>query len=259
MANIDAIKILGSILSSGALSRGSGSDILGSVIGAISGRGGSQGAGGLGGLIGGMLGGGGRSRGASGGMGDIFSGSPAGAGQASGGLGDLLGGLLGGGRSGGTGLGALLESAMSQFGGSRGGARLHDIDSREHLPLGVEYQQATDQATLIIRAMINAAKADGRIDREEQQKILGKLGDVTQDELDFVQREMGQPLDIDGFVRSVPSGMEQQIYAVSLMAIDLDSNAEAQYLHSLAQRMELTPAVCNALHEQLGAPSLYRQ
>jgi len=83
MANIDAIKIPGSLLNSGALSRGSGSNILGSLIGAMTGAGqpgGSQsGGGGLGDLVGGMLGGGQARGGQS---------TPKGNG---GGLGDLLG------------------------------------------------------------------------------------------------------------------------------------------------------------------------
>ena len=61
MANIDAMKILGSLINSGALSRGSGSNVLGSILGAVTGggnsAGGQSGAGGLGSLIGGMLGG----------------------------------------------------------------------------------------------------------------------------------------------------------------------------------------------------------
>ena len=61
MANIDAMKILGSLLSSGALSRGSGGNVLGSVIGAMTGGGRQAGAsttGGLGDLVGSVLGGG---------------------------------------------------------------------------------------------------------------------------------------------------------------------------------------------------------
>ncbi|MGB5775759.1 MAG: hypothetical protein WBP89_13980, partial [Sedimenticolaceae bacterium] len=63
MANIDAMKILGSLLNSGALSRGSASNILGSVIGAMTGGGQTSSAaptsgGGLSDLVGGMLGGG---------------------------------------------------------------------------------------------------------------------------------------------------------------------------------------------------------
>ena len=241
MANIDAFKILGSLLNSGALSRGSGSNVLGSVIGAVTG-GGRQSGGGLGGLLGGLLGGGAAPQ------------------PQAGGLGGLLGGLMGGGQSSGGGLGDLLGMAMKHIGASRqgGGAQPAQFDERERLPQGVNYEQASDQATLLIKAMINAAKADGHVDREEQQKIVGKLGDVTQDEINFVRSELAQPLDTERFVRSIPRGMEQQVYAVSLMAIDLDSNPEAQYLHQLAQGTGITPEVSNAIHEQFGAPKLYK-
>ena len=59
MANIDAVKLLGSILNSGVLSRGSGSNILGSVIGAMMGGGQSSSGGGLGDILGSVLEGGG--------------------------------------------------------------------------------------------------------------------------------------------------------------------------------------------------------
>ncbi len=52
--------------------------------------------------------------------------------------------------------------------------------------------------------------------------------------------------------------MEAQVYLVSLTAIDLDQQAEAQYLHALAQGLELTPEEVNALHDRAGAPRLYR-
>lgn len=260
MANIDAIKILGSILNSGALSRGSGSNILGSVIGAMTGGGQSSGGGGLGSILGNMLGGG-SSQSGGGGIGDIFGGGNQSRGQSQSGGGniaDILGGLMGGGGAGGAGLGGLIGAAMSQFGGQRGDSPKANFKSSDHLPQGTQYQQATDQATLLIRAMINAAKADGQVDREEQQKIVSKLGEVTQDELNFVRNELAQPLDLDSFVRAIPQGMEQQVYALSLMAIDLDSNAEAQYLHKLAQATRITPQVSNMLHEQFGAQPIYK-
>ncbi|MCU7931480.1 MAG: tellurite resistance TerB family protein [Candidatus Thiodiazotropha sp. (ex Codakia rugifera)] len=256
---MDAIKILGSILNSGALSRGSGSNILGSVIGAMTGGGQSSGGGGLGNILGSMLGGGGSQSGG-GGIGDIFGGGNQSSGQrqtGGGNIADILGGLMGGG-AGGAGLGGLIGAAMSQFGGQRGGSPRASFKSSDHLPQGMQYQQATDQATLLIRAMINAAKADGQVDREEQQKIVSKLGEVTQDELNFVRNELAQPLDLDSFVHAIPQGMEQQVYALSLMAIDLDSNAEAQYLHKLAQATGITPQVSNMLHEQFGAQPIYK-
>jgi len=144
--------------------------------------------------------------------------------------------------------------AMKQFGAAGSGNRQAEF---AEIPRGVEPQQMQQQAEVMVRAMINAAKSDGSVDREEQQKIVGQLGDVTQDELDFVQRELAAPLDVQGFVRSIPRGMEQQVYTVSLMAIDLDSNPEAQFLHHLAQGLGLSPDACNQIHAKLGAPRLY--
>ncbi|WP_457665412.1 tellurite resistance TerB family protein [Thiolapillus sp.] len=235
---IDAMKILGSLLNSGALSKGSGSNILGSVLGSVLGGGGSQRAGasgGIGDLLGGLLGGGGSS-------------------SSAGGMADILGGLLGGGGSGRSagGLGDLLGAAMKQFGAAPPGMELADIEPK------IEPEQANEQATIMIRAMVNAAKADGRVDHEEQRHIIEGLGDdITPEEVAFVQDELAAPLDVDAFVRSVPKGMEAQVYLASLMAIDLDTNPEAQYLHHLAQGMGLNPKEVNGLHEQLQVPKLY--
>lgn len=249
MANIDAMKILGSLLNSGALSRGSASNILGSVIGAMTGAGQTRGAaptsggGGLGDLVGGMLGGGQQGQGS--------------------GLGDLLGGILGGGGQatgapgGGGGLGDLLGMAMQQFGGAQQ-REPTQAAARVNMPQGLSHEQAEQKAEVLVRAMINAAKSDGKIDAAEQQKIIERLGDVTPDEIAFVRREFEAPLDAQGFVRSVPRGMEQEVYVVSLMAIDLDHNAEANYLHELAQGFGMRPETCNQIHQQLGAPALYR-
>jgi len=251
MANIDAIKILGSLLNSGALSRGSGSNVLGSVIGALAGgqsASAPSSGGGLGSLIGGMLGGGQQPGGG-------------------GGMGDLLGGLLGGGsqssggasRSSGGGLGDLFGMAMKQFGAAQQGNAQQARDvARSRLPAGTDYGQMERQAELLVEAMINAAKADGRVDAEEQQKIVDRLGEVSRDELEFVRRELAEPLDVQGFIGRVPRGMEREVYAVSLMAIDLDSNPEAQYLHQLAQGVGLSADACNEIHRALGVPNLYR-
>ena len=104
--------------------------------------------------------------------------------------------------------------------------------------------------------MINAAKADNQIDEAEQEKIIGKLGDVSQEEADFVRNEFRVPLDVDEFARRIPRGMEQQIYAVSLMAIDLDTNKEAQYLDQLARGLNINPQMANQIHTQVGAPTI---
>ena len=104
---------------------------------------------------------------------------------------------------------------MNQFGHSEQAAQqnLTPKTFEEHSP-GLIHSEACDQATIMIRGMINAAKSDGRLDREEQSNITGKLGNVTQDEIDFINNELGQPLDVNKFVRSVPRGMGNQVYAI---------------------------------------------
>lgn len=229
---IDAMKILGSLLNSGLLSKGSGSNVLGSVLGSLLGGGksGSSSAGGLGGMLGGLLGGG------------------SGAGMA-----DMLGGLLGGGgKSSAGGLGDLLGAAMKQVGKAPQGMGLAD------LPANIEPEQANEQATLMIRAMANAAKADGQVDKIERKHLIDKLGEeITAEEVEFLQQELSAPLDVDAFVASVPRGMEKQVYLASLMAIDLDTNPEAQYLDKLAKGLGVDAATVNQIHDQLQVPRLY--
>lgn len=112
------------------------------------------------------------------------------------------------------------------------------------------------KAELLVIAMINAAKADGRIDQSEQDSIVKQLGDLSQDEIQFLQTQFAAPLDVKEFVWSVPLGMEKQVYAVSLMAIDLDQNSEAQYLKQLGHGFRMSVEECNRIHAEFGAPQL---
>jgi uncharacterized membrane protein YebE (DUF533 family) len=289
MDAIDTIKILGSLLGSGGLSKGSGGSVLGNLLGsALSGGGNqqTQGGGMLGDVLGSLIGGNSQST-SGGGMADLLGGllgggrqqqAPQGGGigdllgsllsgsnnqsqtQTQGsGLGDVLGSLLGGSSTAGAGgLGGLLGGALTKYAQSQN----KDVDnpapeSCDHLPVGVDQKEAATQAEILIRAMINAAKADGNIDREEQEKVIAKLGDITQAEADFVRSEFNAPLDVDAFINSVPRGMEEQVYAVSLTAIDLDTNKEAKYLQQLAKGFRIQAETANAIHEQLGAPKIF--
>ncbi len=264
---MDAIKILGSLLSSGALSRGSSGDLLGTLVGAA--LGGSQqhttqSGGSLGDLLGSVLGGG-KSSGGAGGLGDLLGSVLGGGGRSETGSDEImpegsggdLGDLLGLGKSGG-GLGGLLGGALAKYGQvNNPNVATPRSDDYSMLPAGYDPHEANHHAELMIRAMINAAKSDGTFDEEEQQKILSKLGDVTQDEIDFIRREFAAPLDVQGFANSVPRGMEHQVYAISLAAIDLDKNQEAQYLGELAQTLRIGPDEANQIHTQLGAPTIF--
>ena len=105
--------------------------------------------------------------------------------------------------------------------------------------------------------MIQAAKSDGKFDDAEQAKLLQNLGDVSAEERDFVNREMRAPVDVSTLAREVPRGLEQQVYAMSLLAIDLDNRNEAQYLHDLATEFRMGRDEVNAIHAKLGVRSIY--
>jgi uncharacterized membrane protein YebE (DUF533 family) len=112
-------------------------------------------------------------------------------------------------------------------------------------------------AALLLRAMIQAAKSDGKVDDAERAKLLDGLKDATQAEVDFVKAELAAPVDIEGLARQVPKGLEAQVYTMSVMAITLDNKAEAQYLNELATALHLAPAQVNSIHTELGVPTLY--
>ena len=111
---------------------------------------------------------------------------------------------------------------------------------------------------VLVKAMCNAAKADGQIDQAEVQNIMGRLGDVDQGEAEWLKGELQSPLDVQGFVQSVPREMAQQAYAFSLMGMKLDSQQEAQYLGAVAQGLGLNPQTCNQIHAKLGAPEIFK-
>jgi uncharacterized membrane protein YebE (DUF533 family) len=119
-------------------------------------------------------------------------------------------------------------------------------------PLGLDtHEDVQSTATLLLRAMINAAKADGQIDQKELERILGKLQEVGSDASarDFVISELGKPLDINGLVSAVKSPHQAvQVYAASLLAIDVDTPAETKYLAQLAQALKLGPDVVTQIN-----------
>ena len=230
--------------------------------------GGAQsGGGGLGGLLGGLTGGAGGQSG--GGLGGLLGGLTGGnqAQSGGGGLGGLLGGLTGGNQSGGGGLGGLLESlGGAATGGAAGGAGggigdlLNSVlTGNGNAPASAPAPTATqnDEAQVLIRAMLNAAKSDGKFDKAEEEKIRQQLGEISQEEAAIVNQAMSEPFDAQRFIASVPRGMEQQVYLMSLLAIDLDSREEAQYLDQLAKGFNISQQQSNAIHQKLGAPTLY--
>ncbi len=181
-----------------------------------------------------------------------------------GGIGDMLGGLLGGGGSAAAGgLGGLLNSLSGKGQTETKTASNTNTDLGSLLSSAFTGTEAKTQpseeekAKIILKAMISAAKSDGKLDADEQKKITEYIGDVTQEELDFVKQELNAPLDLDALIQSVPQDMAQQVYMMSLLTINLDEQSEVQYLDKLAKGLKITPEVANEIHKKLNAPTIY--
>jgi len=110
-----------------------------------------------------------------------------------------------------------------------------------------------ERALALVRAMVNAAKADGSVSREEQQSILRQLDGATPDTVQFLNEEFSKPLDVREFAWSVPLGLEADVYAISLIAINVDSHREQAYLDELAHALRIPTSVREQIHQQLRA------
>jgi hypothetical protein len=110
---------------------------------------------------------------------------------------------------------------------------------------------------LLIRSMIAAAYADGTLDETERGKIMGKLSGLSEEDRQFILKELESPKDIDSIIAAVNSpALAQQVYAVSLMAIVPDNQAEYDYLKTLARRLYLSDAMVARIHQELGFNAL---
>lgn len=193
--------------------------------------------------------------------------------RSGGGIEDLLGSVLSGrgtATAGGAagGLGGLLESlsqasrptdarTTTPSSGSLGDLLNQSLD-RFGEPETTPSRHHEEQAGLMLKAMLQAAKSDGKIDAAEKEKLLGQLGsDITPQEMQFVNDLLAAPVDIEGLAQATPRGMESQVYLMSVMGIDLDNRNEANYLHQLATALGIDQNSVNHIHAQLGAPALY--
>lgn len=207
----------------------------------------STGAGGLGGLAG-------LARQLFGGV----SSSPA----AAGGAGALAGMLFGGGKGAMRGgalavLGGLAVSALSRSGRAQpptspdalpGAMRAAKVDPEQDPEL-------TARADLLLEAMVLAAKADGRLDDQELQRIQGRMAEdgLEQAEVEQLAQLAHGGADFDSLIARVQDPQTAaEVYAASAMAIRVDTEAERRHLATLAERTGLDAETVRELHRMLG-------
>lgn len=188
---------------------------------------------------------------------------------AAGGIGALLGALMGGSNSttmnslGGSMMGLLgmmaykaLKGTMSGSAGVTSGANASPQEyAQQHVR---EYtqpspQQQNNDAEIILLAMIDAAKSDGQLDPAELSKIMNtmKSSGIGQEGMNYVIQKLQGPMETERIVAAVQGRPElaAQVYSASLMAIEVDTDAERRYLDKLAKAMGLSPAVVQNIEQ----------
>jgi uncharacterized membrane protein YebE (DUF533 family) len=114
-------------------------------------------------------------------------------------------------------------------------------------PAGTGFEpqaMSNDTAVRIIRAMIAAAAADGRIDERESEKIISafRQSGADKEAEAFLTREIQSPATAAVLAEGVSSETEAiEIYTAARIAIDPDHPAEQSFLADLAGRLRIAP------------------
>jgi len=117
----------------------------------------------------------------------------------------------------------------------------------------IDELNSREEVYILLKAMANAAKADGEIDESEQKKIMEFMGDMSKVEQMFVEHELRKKLNLEEFIKEIPKEMAEQVYYMSLFAIDLDNESERNYLETLANKLNLPYNIVDGIHESLDA------
>ena len=194
-----------------------------------------------------------------------------------GGLGDVLGSLLGGGRgASGGGLGGLLGGLLGGRGGHRSGSgnyaalaslgmmafQAYQAWQRQQASAPQQTLQTVDQLSgadveahshAVLRALIAAAKADGRIDEKEKALISQEIGRHTDDPdlQQWLDAQVAKPLDATDFAEYANDpAVAAEVYLASVMLVDDQQDAERNYLDELAGALGIEPELQLHLEQQ---------
>lgn len=227
--------LLGGLTGGSAPQQAGGMGGLGDMLGQLGGGSGAQSSGGLGGMLDQLTGGAGASGGLGGLLGQLGGSSSAAAAGGLGGLGALLGGLA----------------------GARGGSSGAGLEALLNADNPADEPDEDEVAKLMLRAMTQAARADGDLDQGEKAKLSTLLAESDPGAVETLQNILSAPVSAADLAADTPKGLETQVYTMSVNAITPDNQAEARYLHELASALEIAPQTANAIHDSLGAPRLY--
>ncbi len=121
------------------------------------------------------------------------------------------------------------------------------------LPGPEQADETSALARALLFAMVAAARADGKLDGDERRAIsdgLERLG-LSDAERAQLHAALERPSDLEWLVaQATTPERAAEIYAVSLLAIEVDTPAERAYLAMLAARLALPEELVASLHRE---------
>ncbi|HEU6442414.1 MAG TPA: tellurite resistance TerB family protein [Microvirga sp.] len=145
-----------------------------------------------------------------------------------------------------------LTGGEASLGGAVGQAALDVPETSSFHPVS----QTEDDALLFLRTMVAAAASDGRIDEGERARIVRGLVEAGIDPQAsrWLEREMASPADVEELSANVNDPEKAaQVYAAARIAIDPDTLQEREFLHQLAEALDLDPATRAQIDGMAGA------
>ena len=108
---------------------------------------------------------------------------------------------------------------------------------------------------MLLRAMIAAARADGKLDGEERRTLFDRVATLDLPEADRAElyAALERPVDTETLTAAATSPERAvEIYTASLLAIEVDTPAERGYLAMLAARLGLPDPLVDRIHREAG-------
>ncbi|MDZ4812583.1 MAG: DUF533 domain-containing protein [Pseudomonadota bacterium] len=113
--------------------------------------------------------------------------------------------------------------------------------------------ESAAEAVLLVRVMISAAAADGKIDADERGRILARTADagIDAETRSFLEAELAVPRSADEIAAMTRPALVNEVYAAALLAVNLDHESERHFLQRLGTGLGLSEHTQQEIQTQL--------
>lgn len=122
------------------------------------------------------------------------------------------------------------------------------------LPPSSDRSSTDALSSKLINAMISVAKADGRLDANESERIFRQVEEfgLAAEEKHFLLAAVSHPWTVEQVAAAAASPEEAaDIYAASVLAANPGGLAEEAHLNRLAQLMKIDPELAQTIHRRV--------